>query len=90
MGWGLHANEVRQPVVLVQNGGDGQLIPERRAVLAVVEQFHGAGLPLANRLPESRYRGRVGVAALEEPAVAADGFLNSVAGEASSRSTTRS
>jgi hypothetical protein len=72
---GLDADEVGQPALRVVHGRDGQLVPEGRAVLAVVEQRDGEVLLALQRVPDALHVGRVGVRALQEAAVAAEHLL---------------
>ena len=79
---GKNADEMRGRAALVADRRDRQVVPERLAVLAVVQD--GAA-EQAFRVPprcgSSATRFCVGVGALQEARVAADGFFLRVAGE---------
>src|SRR5690606_584570 len=68
----LRADEVRDAALRVPHGHDADLDPERRAVLAVVEQLLAHRLAAPERRADAGERGAIGVRALEEARVAAD------------------
>lgn len=77
----LNADEVGDETGFIADGGDGKAVPERGAVLAVVEQLDGDFPLLADGAPEEVDGGGVGFGALEEAAVAAEDFGDGIAGE---------
>jgi hypothetical protein len=78
---GLHADGADQLAVAVEDRADRELVPERGAVAAVVEQRDGHRLAGAQRRPDRGDGGRVGARALQEPAVAAHRLLEGVPGD---------
>jgi hypothetical protein len=71
---------MRQPVIAVDDLRDRERVPERRAVLAVVEQLRAHRVTALERLAQPPHRGAVGARALKEPAVAADDLAGRVPG----------
>ena len=82
---GLHADEVGQRAVAVVDRRHRHLVPERGAVLAVVEQGDGDRLLRRQRPAQLRHRGPVGRRALQEAAVAAGDLVHRVAGDPGER-----
>ena len=69
----LHAHELGHPAVGRLDGRDGEQVPKGRAVLAVVEQAHGAGLALLDGVPDLLDLLGVRALALEEAAARGEG-----------------
>jgi hypothetical protein len=78
---GLHADEAHQGPGAVEDGADRQLVPERGAVLAVVQQGRGDRALLREGGPDLRDGRRIGRRTLQEPAVPADRLVRLVAGD---------
>ena len=78
---GLNADEVGDAAGGVAEGADRQGVPERRAVLLIVDEDDAAPGPATNRLANRVEFRRRRVRPLEEAAVAADDFLVRVAGQ---------
>lgn len=64
----LHAHELGHRAVRRLDGRRGQQVPERRAVLAVVQQAHGHGLAAADALADFGHLLGVGALPLQEAA----------------------
>jgi hypothetical protein len=77
----LHADEVDQLALAVEHRGDRHLVPEGRAVAAVVQQHLGDRDPLVERPRDPADRRAIGGVALQEPAVAAHDLGRAVPGE---------
>ncbi len=77
----LHADQVDQRAGVVEHRADGQPVPERRAVFAVVEQSPVKGPLRRQRRADFRDDRPVGVRPLEKAAVAPEDFLARVAGQ---------
>jgi len=77
----LDADEVGQHLPGVEHRGNQQLIPEGRAVLAVVADGGDALAPLGDGLANGVEPRLVGVVAVQEAAVAADHLVGGVAGD---------
>ncbi len=82
---GLHADEVDQGALAVEDRGDRHLVPERRAVGAVVEQGLADGLGRTQGGADAVDRRAVGVGPLQEPAVAPEHLARAVPGGALER-----
>mmetsp|Transcript_21837 Transcript_21837/g.47931 ORF Transcript_21837/g.47931 Transcript_21837/m.47931 type:complete len:529 (-) Transcript_21837:321-1907(-) len=65
----------------IKDGGEGEHVPEGAAVLAVVEEAHGALRARLDGVPDLVHRARVGARALQEAAVPAQHLLAGVPGE---------
>jgi len=78
---GLEPQETRHVAVVVGDRADPDLVPERRPVGAVVDQFRRDRLGGSDALAESGHRLVVGGRALQEPAVATHEFAGVVAGQ---------
>mmetsp|Transcript_3149 Transcript_3149/g.6183 ORF Transcript_3149/g.6183 Transcript_3149/m.6183 type:complete len:400 (+) Transcript_3149:215-1414(+) len=74
----LHSHKEPHRAVVVKHGGDGEHVPEGGAVLAVVEQAHGALARGANGVADLLHGARVRLRALQEAAVAAQHLLAAV------------
>ncbi len=81
---GLDADEVSDLARRVAYRRDGQPVPERRAVLAVVQDFDDALAGFGERGADLRHRRRIGLRALEESAVPAHHLRHRVAGHSAS------
>ena len=79
---GLDADEMGDLAGVVPHGGDGQAVPERRAVLAAVEDLDGAVAAGDQGVADLLHGLRVGVIPLQELAVAVQRLLGRVAGQA--------
>ena len=77
----LHADEVRHVARAVPDGRDRQPVPERAAVLAVVQDLDEARAGLGERRADLGRRGRVGARSLQEPAVPPHHVRDRVAGD---------
>jgi hypothetical protein len=81
----LRAEVVQQLAIFVVDWADGELIPERRAVPAVVEHFHldvlASGQP-ASKLIQRRF---VSTSTLKEPAVPPHHFVSRIPREVEER-----
>ena len=78
---GLNADQVGDEAGFITDGGDGEAVPERGAVLAVVQQLDGDFALFADGAPEEVDGGGIGFGTLEESAVAAEDFGDGIAGE---------
>jgi len=76
----LAAEEIEQSTVGIVNRAKVQRVPERGAVLAVVEQLNDDHVLIAQGIADARNGGRVGRRALQEAAVAPDDFGLVIAG----------
>ena len=77
---GLDADEMRDLARPVPDGRDRQAVPERRPVLAVIQNLDQAFATLREGRPDLRYGRRVGLRALQESAVAAQHVPDRIAG----------
>lgn len=78
---GLNADQVGDDAGVIADGSDGEAVPERGAVLAVVQQLDGDFALFADGAPEEVDGGGIGFGTLEESAVAAEDFGDGIAGE---------
>ena len=78
--YGWVPDELDDLAVVVADGGDGEHVPEGRAVLAVVEQAAAEAAAGLDGVPDLGDLVHVRVGALQEAAVAADHVLGGVAG----------
>jgi hypothetical protein len=77
----LDTDEVGELAICVPYRGDGQSVPERSPVFAIVQNVDRADLAVPNSVSQARYCRRIGVRPLQEAAVALQGLVHSVAGE---------
>lgn len=78
---GLNADQVGDEAGFITDGGDGEAVPERGAVLAVIEQLDGNFALFADGAPEEVDGGGIGFGTLEESTIAAEDFGDGIAGE---------
>lgn len=76
-----HADVVREPVVFIEDGADGRLVPERGAVFLVVEQFAAEGLLCLQCRAKLVNGVAVGFRALQKPAVAPENSVRRIASD---------
>src|ERR1035437_7522997 len=82
---GLDADIVGQFARVVDYRRDQQLVPERRAPLAVVFQDYFAATSGIDGLADLFHRRRIGVRTLQQPHVLAEQFLARIARDAAQR-----
>ena len=74
----LHANELCDATAVIMNWCQQQLIPERRAVLAIVQQLNRTGTCIANCITNFGHSERVCVLALQKSAVLTFNFTGGI------------
>src|ERR1700679_4359005 len=77
----MMARELSDATVRIEQRQNRHLVPEYRAVLAVVAQQHAAGLSLPERLAQSMPPVLVAVLSLQHAQVTAKQFRRRVAGQ---------
>ena len=77
----LGGNEIKQLPALVEHGRDMQLVPEGRAILAVVEDFAAVGRALLQHAVDGFAVLRSRLRPLQEPAVAPQHLVFVIAGQ---------
>src|SRR5690606_1060835 len=75
----LNADETDQLACAVEDRADREVVPERVALLPVIQDFHTNRAPVANAAPDLLDRGRVGIRPVEEPQVPAEHLVRTVA-----------
>lgn len=78
---GLHPDVMGQPAVGAEDRADDDVVPERRAVGAVVPQRLRGGATDRQAPPDALHSGRIGARPLQEAAVAPDAGLRRAAGD---------
>jgi hypothetical protein len=77
----LRTEQIRQIAILVVDRADMDRVPERRSVLAVVEDIDDRIFPAPHRFGELCDSRGLGAAPLQEAAIAADNLVAVIAGQ---------
>jgi len=78
----LDPQKMRQPALPVEDRRHTEFVPEQRAVLAEIAQYHQAGFAPGDGIADHRPVGLIPFLTLEKPAIAVHDLFLAVAGEA--------